>query len=567
MKRRRFIKAAAIGSISLVGCGGGGSPYAATSEEEAGVQGAPSPTPPAAPAPPAPAPVQVAPAPPIGTDAWGPEYSYASPMWRQYRRDRATRVNSLSDLAERNTGYTLIRNLFPSYRPADGRVWYGHGNSRTWILQNTDGYKDSPQDSSGTTVFSFHPDNPTHVTRERAWPLDPDQMYGQVIDGWRGHDPVHDKWLSVPACGHGTEWDANWNPTSISPVQYVSSTKARFAATTTQVRVGEKLKFFINHPAAGANLGMRGRVTAVADVGNGQVEVTLKWFDPDITFQNPQSVLISANDPTNSFFEPLGAWQEGATEGQYVYFHEGKQKFCTALNSMDYDTGVMSRLFFTMPSRDTSVCGNSGQIMTPASTGRGHELWLFKGASADWIGKYDLQSLEYTAWGTSAGLEAAHGNFGCGDENGNLYLLGPLDNKLYVWNIRGSSPVRTVKTISASQIIDPAHINPGFSYVMKWNSQISMIELYASRTNQPLGVGDIKICLLDPSTDPVQVRQIGSRDQNGQQVWGAMFVHIPSNGTVPARTLLMGGTGYTQWGIPGGEPDKLRTFVAANAIR
>jgi hypothetical protein len=482
-------------------------------------------------------------------------------------RDRINRVNTISDLAERNTGYASSRNLFPSYRPSDGRVWYGLGNARTWVLQSTDGYKDSPQDSSGTTVFSFDPNNPGPVTRERAWPLDPDQMYGQVIDGWRGHDPVRDSWLSVPACGHGTEWEANAQPTKISPVTYVSATKARFGASLEQVRVGEKLKFFINHPTGGENIGVRGRVTAVSDLGGGQLEVTLKWFDPNITFQDPQSVLISANDPTKAVYEPLGAWQEGATEGQYVYYDEGKGKFCTALNSMDYASGVMSRLFFEMPSRTSAVCGNSGQVMSPQSTGRGHELWLFKGAAADWIGRYDLQTLRYDVWSTSAGLEAAHGNFGCGDEDGNVYLLGPLDNKLYVWNIRGAAPVRTVRSIATTQIIDPTHINPGFSYVMKWNSQINMIELYASRNNQPLGVGDIKIYLLDPRSDPVQVREIGSQDQNGQKVWGAMFVHIPATGNVPARTLLMGGTGYTQWGSPGGEPDKLRTFVAANAVK
>jgi hypothetical protein len=493
---------------------------------------------------------------------WGPEYDYwNSAEWRQFRRDRLTRVNVLGDTATRNTGYQGARNCNAAYRPADGRIWYAVGNQRTWQLSNVDGFGDVGQESNGVTVFSFPLSNPYHVTREGGWPTDISKSYGQSINPWKGHDPHNDRFLYVPASGFGTEWDAGPGAVTVSPVAYVNATTARFAGNVTAVPANTKLKFLIDHPQGGANVPLRGRVVSSRDVGGGQIEVVMAWQDPNVTFQSPQAVIIAA--PASGHWSPQGAWQEG--DVSQITYRENTNKWYVSLNAVNYATGETTRAPFEMPSRTAMICGVSGQVMSPASTGRGHELWLFSNGDGSYLGRYDLVNHRYDVWSVEAEsndrLDSCTANFGCGDEEGNLYLLGPLTNTLHIFNVRGASPRFVAKrAINASQIIPSNHPNTAYCYAMVWNEDIRRIELYAARDNT-MGVGRVTIYLLNPATNPVTVEEVGRHDQNGLPVWGAIFCKVPGGGDVPQRTLLMGGIGTVGNGT---DVDKLRTFVAGN---
>jgi hypothetical protein len=81
------------------------------------------------------------------TGLWGDSWTYgdSSLAWRQYRRDRSTRVNTSSDTAWQNSGFAGARNAHPAY--VDGRVWYGLGNLWTWnIASAVDGFYDNLSD-------------------------------------------------------------------------------------------------------------------------------------------------------------------------------------------------------------------------------------------------------------------------------------------------------------------------------------------------------------------------------------------------------------------------------------
>lgn len=571
MKRRDFLISSVAGtSIVLVGCGG-------ESEAEAAVPGlgssslppsASQPSPPASTppplAPPTPPPPPPAPQPPLTTEGlWGPEYEYFNDEWRQFRRDRITRVNTTGNSAAYNSAYHGARNCQPSYRPADGRVWYAVGNQKTWGLTDVDGFSENGGTiSSNVGIFSFPLSNPYHITREGGRPTDITKSFGQAINPWKGHDPQNDRLLYVGAAAHGAEWQTNY--IDVSPVTYLSPTSAQFPGTPTMVPVNTKLKFFCT-VGAETNVPFYARVVSSRDAGGGQVAVNFTARNDFIAFQEPSSVRIpSANAP---FYTPTGPWHDGASS-EFEYKQSSGRWYCY-LNAINYSTGETSKAYFELPSKTTPLGGGFGAVLSPTSTGRRYELWTFTGTGGDGMCKFDLAAHTMTFYQlgafTNHRLESALTNVGCGDEQGNLYLWGVNRetgvNTLHIFNIRGLTPTEEMRQVTEPSIIPRDHVNVGFCYHMVWNEEIRRIELYAARTNT-LGAGeDITIYLIDPYTNPARVELIGNKDQNGLTVVGALFCGIPGDGANPPRTLCLAGQGSTAQAV---EIDKLRTFVAAN---
>src|SRR5262245_41912821 len=181
--------------------------------------------------------------PPISTEVWGQKWDYQAAIWSQKRRDRVTNVPfMMHTIAANNTFYQGARNQLPGYRPADNRIWFAVGNQRCWHNgTGVDGFNDNSSESGGHNIASFSVTNPLEVCREGGRPVDPNGEYSAAINTWKGHDPVHDRFMYYGASSFGYEFNEASPPETmpevITPVTFVNATTARFAAPTLRTLV------------------------------------------------------------------------------------------------------------------------------------------------------------------------------------------------------------------------------------------------------------------------------------------------------------------------------------------
>lgn len=517
----------------------------------------------------------------VSTEVWGPEYDYSAANWRLYRRDYATRYTAGEgvghDVAQYNFPLCKAKDSDAVYRPTNGRIYTYGGDQAMWSM-NFEGFTTSANKSNNNICSSFSvTSNPTWIAREAGYPNSQSEMYGQMDDKQAlMHDSVNDRLLWFCNSTFGNEWaeDSTYiygNPI-IAPVTLVNSTTARFASTTTAVPVGTKLKFLMT-VGANSNVFKRGRVTSVTDVGGGQIEVVLNWWDTLVSFQNPSGVVVSRSDtdfaPRHG--TPTGAWQEASIQGGAEYYNESTGKWYGAMLAMDYSTRLVSRLLFEMPGRGQGFQTYCAQFLPASATGRGAEVWAAGGGTdLDAVTKYDLATMTATQYSTGGAFspQATFGymtrtNKACNDGRGNIYFFcpnAPAPQRIGIVNVRGATP-----TFSSKAVDYPTKLvaGPGFlyaSYRMVWNEEIQRIELYCMETEGTVVDGNCAIFLIDPSTTPAKVERIGDKDANGRNISGSTVVHVPTIGSSPAHTWMMSGDAVAA-------PEacsRTRIFIAAN---
>jgi hypothetical protein len=515
----------------------------------------------------------------VSTGLWGTEYAYASPIWQQYRHN-GTRLTGADGVGHDAAVYNLCcvrgKDHDVIYRGTTGRLYVHGGDVANWSM-NLDGFTTGDSLSNQSLTNSFHDTiNPTWITREAGRPTSQSEMYAQIDDNqsvmW---DSVNDRMLYLSSSSFGNEWAEDSSNgflgPIISPVTLVNSTTARFASTVATVPVGTKLKFRMTVGAI-ANVFKRGRVTSVTDIGGGQIEVVLNWWDTLTNFQSPTGVVISRSDtefvPRHS--TPTGAWQEANLGTEY--YNESTGKFYAAIMAMDFTTRKFSRILFEAAARDTGQIKAGGVFLPAAATGRGPEVWAFSGGYFSQMAKYDLTAGTVTIYSTGMGdstsnVDAVRTNKGCHDGRGNIYFTGPRASpaNLIVVNVRGATPTAAYKATNypGRMVNTDPDINFSMvSYRMVWNEEIQRIELYCIENGGTVVDGAASIFLIDPSTTPAKVERVTDVDANGRKISAAGVAHVPTVGASPAHTWLVGGAGAEPAGI---EPcSRSRIFIAAN---
>jgi hypothetical protein len=500
---------------------------------------------------------------------WGTSYNYNTPAtWGMYARDNTTRLgNPAHTIAYLNTGYVKSKDMLGVYNPAQDRIVYMGGDPDSWSINGVDGF-DNGSGSNGTFWGSFALSDPRRIKREAGTPDDPSKIYSQRDDGpFLVHDEANGRAVYHGSSTFGWDLQSPRNavyPAAVSPVTRLGPTSARFAGAISDYPVGIKLRFEITHPVGGA-VSMRGRVTAVSDAGGGNIDVTVSWHDPNCSFQNPQSVM-RAVDPwlysAGYHWSKSGAWQEAS---DFVSYDEVKNKKQCRLLAFNYGTGEVTRLLFDLQGAATGSMRYGGVYLSATATGRGPEIWATDPDGITWT-RYDLAALTATNYATTAGADTRSClkiNQGCADDDGNIYMWLPLENKLRIVNIRGATPSVTVKTHDYGSIIrDPGTgLATDFNeicYGMVWNRDIRRIEFYITPTGKTIGGNaNPRLFLLDPSKAVVGVEYIGDTDDTGSQIRAATFVRVPKT---PQETWMFGGNNDNALSAD----QKLRVFIGGN---
>lgn len=516
-------------------------------------------------------------------DIWGQSIGFFDGQWTQLRRDRSTRVTQsvVSNQAERNAPWAYTRDMGPGYNQNDGRIWFGHGNGREWGSLD-DGFADSSSDSNNVGVFSA-PISNLHLTcREAGWPRsDISESYTQRLGGWSGVDPYNNKYLCPPASGFGAEFDQAYTGREKLTVTYWNgSTTIRFVRPIATLPVNTKLRLWCTVDGY-TDCPFDARVVSATDLGAGSVEVvftprTTEFFAlTDITSVTGVNV---SDDPESGSYHWFidGAWQDAQ---QQAFYKKSTGKFYFYMEATDCAQGApaggkQQRMWFELTSRTTPFCANAGAVMSPTSTGRGWELWLWGGPAGDvnmqYITCWDLQAKTCRWWNVATGTPNRNSsggyNFGCGDNAGNLYLYGPESNGLHYVNIRGTLPAEgstlsvTIRTPTySSPLVIATAQNKTFTYAMVWNEDLQMIEMYALHDNptHTLGVGLMTLFLIEPATGTTY--KIADTDRTGTRIITSMPTAVPSGTGLPQKTLLLGGTGDATR-----IPDKLNIFIGGN---